>query len=285
MTPSRTGPDGYEGPSPDALRGGPDPHRRGGPGGRMRRTRSPGPVGPSPQGHSLRLAPTISPARPRPPPVPSPVEAPVSIFLVMSSGHLVAVTREVPAAQESLVTVLDALVQGPTNSEALAGLETAVPAQTTVLSAISGPGGIATVNLGGTFAQLVGQPQIQAVAQIVFTVTALPGVAGVSFELGGHAVEVPVASGAQVPVATRAQFTRSPPFDRWGSPPLATSGTAPSGTATPGTQTRNAERTREPTRRRPPTMPPGGRLPRGARGRSTAASLRRRRGPESRRSP
>jgi hypothetical protein len=144
--------------------------------------------------------------------VPSPVEAPVSIFLVASSGHLVAVTREVPAAQESLVTVLDALVQGPTNSEAQAGLYSAVPAQTTVLGAVLGSTGTATINLGGTFGQLVGQPQSEAAAQIVFTATALPGVTGVTFEISGHAVGVPVASGAQVTVATRAQFAPIAPL-------------------------------------------------------------------------
>jgi spore germination protein GerM len=138
--------------------------------------------------------------------VPLPVEAPVSIFLVTSAGRLVAVAREVPAAQESLATVISALVRGPTNFESLAGLESALPAQTKVLSAVTAATGIATINLGGTFDQLVGQPQIQAAAQIVFTATALPGVSGVAFELDGHAVGVPVASGAQVPVANRAQF-------------------------------------------------------------------------------
>jgi len=138
--------------------------------------------------------------------VSSPVEAPVSIFLVTSSGHLVAVARDVPATQESLAAVLGVLVRGPTNIEAAEGLSSAVPAQTTVLGAVIGSGGVATVDLGGTFGQLVGQAQIQAVAQIVFTATTLPGVTSVTFELAGQAVDVPVASGAQVPSANRAQF-------------------------------------------------------------------------------
>jgi spore germination protein GerM len=130
----------------------------------------------------------------------------VSIFLVTSSGHLVAVARDVPATQESLAAVLGVLVRGPTNIEAAEGLSSAVPAQTTVLGAVIGSGGVATVDLGGTFGQLVGQAQIQAVAQIVFTATTLPGVTSVTFELAGQAVDVPVASGAQVPSANRAQF-------------------------------------------------------------------------------
>jgi spore germination protein GerM len=102
--------------------------------------------------------------------------------------------------------VLGVLVRGPTNIEAAEGLSSAVPAQTTVLGAVIGSGGVATVDLGGTFGQLVGQAQIQAVAQIVFTATTLPGVTSVTFELAGQAVDVPVASGAQVPSANRAQF-------------------------------------------------------------------------------
>ena len=100
-----------------------------------------------------------------------------------------------------------ALVQGPTNTEAQQErLESAVPAETTLLGVVTGPTGIVTVNLGGTFKQLVGQANIQAVAQIVYTVSAQPGVTGVTFELSGQAVDVPTASGAQVPVADPAEY-------------------------------------------------------------------------------
>jgi spore germination protein GerM len=143
---------------------------------------------------------------------PSPVEASVPIFLVASSGHLVVVTRQVPVAEETLAAVIGALVKGPTNAEAAAGLESAVPAQTVVIGATTGIGGVATVNLGGTFGQLVGQAQIQAVAQIVFTATSVPGVTSVAFELAGQAVDVPVASGAGVAVANRLQFASLAPL-------------------------------------------------------------------------
>jgi hypothetical protein len=146
-------------------------------------------------------------------PPPSEAQNPVSIFLVDSSGHLQAVAREVPAAEDSVAGVLGLLVRGPSNAETLAGLESAVPAQTTVLGAVVGSTGLATVNLGGsTFGQLVGQAQIQAVAQIVFTASALPGVSDVAFELAGQAVDVPVASGAQVPVANRSDFAGLAPL-------------------------------------------------------------------------
>jgi hypothetical protein len=45
----------------------------------------------------------------------------------------------------------------------------------------------------------------------VFTASGLPGVTGVTFELMGSPVDVPVASGAQVPVASTAQFASLAP--------------------------------------------------------------------------
>jgi hypothetical protein len=143
----------------------------------------------------------------------SPVEVPIKIFLVGTSGSLVAVDRAVPAPQESLATVLNALVDGPTQAEAAAGLLSAIPPQTTVLGASITTAGLATVDMGGTFGQLVGQAQIEAVAQVVFTATSLSGVnvTGVAFQLAGQAIEVPVASGAQVPEANQSQFASLAP--------------------------------------------------------------------------
>ena len=103
----------------------------------------------------------------------SPIEVPVQIFLIDPTDHLVAVARDVSVQSPDLQAVLAALVAGPTDAESAAGLQTALPAQTTVIDATIA-GGIATVNLGGTFGQLVGPPQIQAVAQVVFTASARP---------------------------------------------------------------------------------------------------------------
>jgi spore germination protein GerM len=137
-------------------------------------------------------------------PATAPVTVTVFIYLLASNGKLAAAAREVPVPAP-LITILGALVDGPTNAEATGGLQSAVPPQTQVIAA-SVAGGVATVDLGGTFAQLVGPSEIEAVAQIVFTATALPGVTGVTFELNGQQVAVPTATGAEVPVANRAQF-------------------------------------------------------------------------------
>jgi spore germination protein GerM len=143
---------------------------------------------------------------------PSPVTVPVRIYLVGANGRLVGVTRELQTDQESPADVLGALVRGPSNAEVAAGLESAVPPQTVVLGASVGAGGVATVNLAGTFEQLVGQPLIQAVAQIVFTAAGLPGVTAVSFQLGGTGVSVPVANGVLVATASPSQFASLAPL-------------------------------------------------------------------------
>ena len=140
---------------------------------------------------------------------PPPVAVTVQVFLLLPTGHLAPVNRDVPVPAP-LTMVLGALVDGPTNAEAAAGLGTAIPAQTQVIAATVAAG-TATVDLGGPFGQLVGQAQIDAVAQIVFTATALPGVTGVTFELSGQPIDVPTASGADVGTANRAQFTSMAP--------------------------------------------------------------------------
>jgi Sporulation and spore germination len=149
---------------------------------------------------------------------PSPIAVPIPIFLIGTAGRLVSVARDVPVPAP-MTTVLDALIAGPSASEAGAGLATAVPPETDVLSAAISSG-VATVNLAGTFDQLVGQAQIEAVAQIVFTATSQPGVHGVAFELEGQPVEVPVAGGAEVRVATQAEFAPLAPA----SPPTSAAG-------------------------------------------------------------
>ena len=142
-------------------------------------------------------------------PSPTPVTVSVQIFLLDPSGRLAAVQRQV-AVPAPLTAVLGALTAGPTNAEAAAGLQSAVPPQTQVVSA-SVAGGLATVDLAGTIGQLVGQSEINAVAQIVFTATALASVTGVSFFFNGQPVSVPTAGGAEVPIASRAQFASMAP--------------------------------------------------------------------------
>lgn len=138
----------------------------------------------------------------------------VQIYLVGPTSHVVAEDRDIPTpssgldSDTGLTTILQALVAGPTPSEAAAGDEGEIPTGTRVLSGTQISGGIATVNLSASFGQLAGQTQIEAIAQVVFTVIgALPDVTGVTFEIAGQQAAVPSPpTGALVNVATRALY-------------------------------------------------------------------------------
>jgi spore germination protein GerM len=122
------------------------------------------------------------------------VAVPEVIYLVSTNQHVVAATRDVqfPA---NLSEILGALLDGPTATESAAGLQsflTGTKASATVT------GGVATVNFTKPI-QVVGPDLTLAIAQIVFTVTQQPGVTGVVFQIAGQPIDVPIASGAQVP--------------------------------------------------------------------------------------
>jgi spore germination protein GerM len=143
----------------------------------------------------------VSPAHPT---------APVSIYL-LDQGHLAPVAREVhfPAPLPTLATeALDALLAGPTLAEAENGYQTAISTGTRLLS-VSVTAGVATVNFSSAFGMIVGADQIPAVAQVVYTITGIPGISSVAFQISGQPIAVPVpgTAGAQVngPVS-RAQF-------------------------------------------------------------------------------
>lgn len=116
-----------------------------------------------------------------------------TIFLV-EGERLARVVRELvaPVAPGS---VLDALSDGPTDAEAARGLRSALLAEG-LMRSVGVAGGIATVDLGSSFSGIVGRDQILALAQIVATLTGLPGVGRVSFTLEGNPVGVPRGDGA-----------------------------------------------------------------------------------------
>lgn len=148
------------------------------------------------------------------PKIPSPRAVVARIFLLDPSGHLVAVDREVAASQDTLASILATLVQGPSQTETAAGLDSAIPPQTSIIGASVDPSGLATVDVGGTFGQLVGRAQVEAVAQIVFTASSIANaqVNTVTFQLGGQPIEVPIDSGTQEQVVNTSQFPSLAPL-------------------------------------------------------------------------
>ena len=118
------------------------------------------------------------------------------VFFV-TDGRLVPVNREVPAPL-SVPAALVALLDGPSDTETAAGIRTAISLQTQLLSTEVG-GDVARLDLAGTFAEVPGDEQLLAVAQLVFTATAVEGVSAVTFAINGRPVAVPTADGTLKP--------------------------------------------------------------------------------------
>jgi hypothetical protein len=125
---------------------------------------------------------------------PSPAP-PATLFLV-GAGCVVPVERTLP--QPGLGPTLTRLLDGPLEDEVAAGLRTAIPPESELLS-VRQAGGTAMIDLSGTFVEVGGQEQILAVAQLVLTATSVPGIERARFALEGSSVEVPTADGTLVP--------------------------------------------------------------------------------------
>ncbi|HEV7688871.1 MAG TPA: GerMN domain-containing protein [Acidimicrobiia bacterium] len=122
----------------------------------------------------------------------SPTER-ATLFLVQGE-RLAPVQRELPAPV-SVESVLQALAAGPSATEIELGLRTALLAPGLMRSG-GVSGGIATIDLGQPFTDIAGRDQIVALAQIVSTVTGLPGVGRASFTLEGNPVGILRGDGA-----------------------------------------------------------------------------------------
>jgi spore germination protein GerM len=160
--------------------------------------------------------------------VPPAVAVPETVYLVAPDQHLVPVTRDV-ALPASPTAILGALLDGPTEAESAAGLQSflsASPSQVTV----SVSSGVATVDFRTNPFQLV-LDQTLAVAQVVYTATAQTGVTSVVIEIRGQSVDVPTAAGVQVgrPV-TRLDYLAEGPNQST----TPTTSTSPTTTVPPG---------------------------------------------------
>jgi spore germination protein GerM len=125
--------------------------------------------------------------------VAGPVAEEVQLWFVRD-GRLVLVVRplDAPVDPEDAVA---ALASPPTDAPET--LRTAVP-DPQVIRDITVAAGVARVDLAASIAELGGDDQLLAVAQIVCTLTALPGVGQVAFALEGLPTEVPRGDGSVV---------------------------------------------------------------------------------------
>lgn len=91
-------------------------------------------------------------------------------------------------------SALELLARGPTRVEVIGGLRTALAPQP-LLADEGVPGGITSVSVTREFTGITGGNQLLAVAQVVWTLTDLPGTTQVRFLVEGVPVEVPTDGG------------------------------------------------------------------------------------------
>lgn len=134
----------------------------------------------------------LEPDQPGSTTVPQSMQASAEVYLVRGD-RLVAVVRDVPTPPTAEKAVM-ALLRGPTDEEAKIGLRTAIT--TTGGVSVSGPeDGLVRIELGRSFATSGAGDQVLGLAQLVFTVTALPEASRVLFTVSGRPVEVPAGDG------------------------------------------------------------------------------------------
>lgn len=134
----------------------------------------------------------------------------VDVYLSVEEGDaLSAVTRRVGTS--SLDAVLAELERSPTDAETADGLRSAL-ADVDAIAGTEVSRGVATVDLSDSFAEISGSEQLVAIAQLVYTATALPGIGQVTFTLEGQPIEVPRGDGSLTSDAvTRGDYARMAP--------------------------------------------------------------------------
>lgn len=130
----------------------------------------------------------------------APTSIPVTLYFVNANNLLVKATHS--EAYQGINAAVNALLAGPNSQESSAGVTSAIPASTKLLS-VSIQGTIVELNFSNALASVSGNEQLLAFAQIVATATTLPGVDTVQIAITGQSVNAPLPDGtlAQGPVA------------------------------------------------------------------------------------
>ncbi len=119
---------------------------------------------------------------------------PTAQIYLLRAGRLIPVTRHVVGANVP-AEAMRSLLDGPTDRDARASITSAIPPGTHLLS-LDVSGNVATVDLNTEFGAVGGDKQAEAVAQIVYTITASPYVDAVRFNISGRPIEVPDGTGS-----------------------------------------------------------------------------------------
>lgn len=127
------------------------------------------------------------------PQVPSVPTAPVNVYFVRGE-RMYPVVRQVNAPP-SVAKALTALLFGPEEDEATAGVRSAISPTAAIQARAIDPTTF-LVDLSSEFAQGSVTEQVMGLAQVVWTATDIPGVTGVRFTLNGLPIQVPTPTGS-----------------------------------------------------------------------------------------
>jgi len=123
------------------------------------------------------------------------VEQPnATVYLVGGEG-LVGVRRHLPVPVR-VEAVIEAVAAGPVPAEQGRGLRTALLAPLPVDGVVVDRGGDVTVHLSRDLGETGAAEQVLAFAQVVFSITALPGIHSVRFAVGTQPLSVPRGDGS-----------------------------------------------------------------------------------------
>lgn len=137
-------------------------------------------------------------------------DAAVSVYFVRGV-RLELVPRQVP--RRDVNAALDALLVGPTRSEVLTGLRTALSPQSLMPEQAAPAAGLVTIAVDRVFTDVSGGNQLLAVAQVVWTVTEFPEVNRVRITADGQPVEVPTDGGLTNQPVAREDYRSVTPED------------------------------------------------------------------------
>lgn len=155
----------------------------------------------------LEAAPTTTTSAP----TPSVPRADVLVYFI-KDDRMISKLRQVNAPA-TVAKALTALVFGVQEDELADGVRSAID-PTAAIQARSLDPATVQVDLSSEFATGSSSEQVLALAQVVYTATALPGVTGVRFTLDGVPIEVPTGSGSLTSDAVgREAFADFAPFE------------------------------------------------------------------------
>jgi spore germination protein GerM len=128
-----------------------------------------------------------------------PQEAKARLFFVSSAStsrpdRLQTVARQ---TELSLPSVLKELLKGPTTEEGRT-VKSAIPLETRVIDVTQSPEGLAEINLSATFLNVNGDQLVRAVAQLVYTASAVTGVTQVRLVVDGTPRDWPRGDGTRL---------------------------------------------------------------------------------------